>query len=155
MNAGRKLLEALLIYCKIDVTAKLNEMKGIKPPNHRNALANGKDGDGKGDKDDDKNKFAKIKVSDLEKELTENKKLIEMTKGDEDGEDDDGSDSEPSEDNLEEEEMAKIIPIKPKKKPAEPNPKLSKFQNRKLEVLKKPSRSKVGDYQKSPTNKPS
>ena len=46
---------------------------------------------------------------DLEKELTENKKLIEMTTGDEEGEDESGSDSSPSEDNLEEEEMAKII----------------------------------------------
>ena len=39
-----------------------------------------------------------------------------MTTGDEEGEDESGSDSSPSEDNLEEEEMAKIIPIKPKKK---------------------------------------
>ena len=61
-----------------------------------------------------------LKLTDLEKELTENKELIEMTKGDEDGEDSAGSDSEPSEDNLEEEEMAKIIPIKPKKKIPEP-----------------------------------
>ena len=48
--------------------------------------------------------------------MAENKKLIEMTTGDEEGEDESGSDSSPSEDNLEEEEMAKIIPIKPKKK---------------------------------------
>ena len=47
-----------------------------------------------------------------------------MTKGDEDGEDSAGSDSEPSEDNLEEEEMAKIIPIKPKKKVPEPPAKI-------------------------------
>jgi len=40
-----------------------------------------------------------------------------MTEGQEDGEgDSSGSDSEPSEDNLEEEEMAKIVPIQVKKK---------------------------------------
>ena len=38
-----------------------------------------------------------------------------MTKGDEDGDDSACSDSEPSEDNLSEGEMAKIIPVKPKK----------------------------------------
>lgn len=41
-----------------------------------------------------------------------------MTEGKEDGEDggSSGSDSDPSEDNLEEEEIAKIVPIKIKKK---------------------------------------
>jgi hypothetical protein len=49
----------------------------------------------------------------LEKELTENKKLINMTMGEEGNSS--GSDSEPSADNLEEDEMAKIVPMKPKK----------------------------------------
>lgn len=53
-------------------------------------------------------------MNEIERELTTNKQLIEMTKGDEDGGDSAGSDSEPSEDNLSEEEMAKIIPIKKK-----------------------------------------
>jgi hypothetical protein len=40
-----------------------------------------------------------------------------MTEGKEDGDgESSGSDSDPSEDNLEEEEMAKIVPIKVKKK---------------------------------------
>ena len=39
-----------------------------------------------------------------------------MTRGDESGHESAGSDSEPSEDNLEEEEIAKIVPIKLKKK---------------------------------------
>lgn len=68
-----------------------------------------------------------------------------MTKGDEDGDDDDGSDSEPSEDNLEEEEMAKIIPIKPKKKHTEPDKKESKSKKPAPHVLKKQSRTKFGD----------
>jgi hypothetical protein len=56
-------------------------------------------------------------LAEIETELQNNKKLIEMTNGDEDGDDSAASDNEPSEDNLEEEEMAKIIPIKPKPKP--------------------------------------
>ena len=54
----------------------------------------------------------------LEKELSANKKLISMTMGEEGGSS--GSDSEPSADNLEEDEMAKIVPTKePKKKKEE------------------------------------
>ena len=45
----------------------------------------------------------------IEKELTNNKKLVIMTMGEEGGSS--GSDSEPSADNLDEEEMAKIVPI--------------------------------------------
>jgi hypothetical protein len=51
----------------------------------------------------------------IEKELSSNKKLIKMTMGDEGNSS--GSDSEPSADNLDEEEMAKIAPIKLTKKP--------------------------------------
>lgn len=59
-----------------------------------------------------------INVEALQKELMENKDLIKMTEGKEDGDDggSSGSDSDPSEDNLEEEEIAKIVPIKSKKK---------------------------------------
>lgn len=77
---------------------------------------------------------------DLEKELTENKKLIEMTTGDEEGEDESGSDSSPSEDNLEEEEMAKIIPIKPKKKEPLPPAKIPVVK-KKPELVNRPSKS--------------
>lgn len=56
----------------------------------------------------------------LNKELNENKELIKMTEGREDDGGNDGgssgSDSDPSEDNLEEEEIAKIVPIKFKQK---------------------------------------
>jgi hypothetical protein len=40
-----------------------------------------------------------------------NKELIKMTAGNENGESDEGSDSEPSEDNMDEEELALIIPL--------------------------------------------
>lgn len=54
----------------------------------------------------------------LQKELSENKELIKMTEGREDDDErgSSGSDSDPSEDNLEEEEIAKIVPVKAKKK---------------------------------------
>jgi len=53
----------------------------------------------------------------LKNELKDNKDLIKMTEGKEEGDgDSSASDSDPSEDNLEEDEMAKIIPIKLKKK---------------------------------------
>ena len=57
-------------------------------------------------------KYTMLKMQEIERELETNKQLIEMTKGDEDGEDSGCSDSEPSEDNLSEDEMAKIIPVK-------------------------------------------
>ena len=66
-----------------------------------------------------------------------------MTKGDEEGEDTAGSDSEPSEDNLEEEEMAKIIPIKPKKKLPEPVPAKAPQVKKKPELIKRPSKSQL------------
>jgi len=57
--------------------------------------------------------------------LTENKELIKLTEGKEDGGGDSGSESDPSEDNLEEEEIAKIVPIKVKKKKVDPKKKSS------------------------------
>jgi hypothetical protein len=62
-----------------------------------------------------------IKLSDLETELKENQKLIQMTSGYEDDEEDEGSDSEPSGDNLDEDELAEIIPTA-KEKSLEPLP---------------------------------
>ena len=54
--------------------------------------------------------FDKLNAGDIEKELTQNKELIKMTMGREDGASS-GSDSEPSVDNLDEEEIAKVVPI--------------------------------------------
>lgn len=50
-----------------------------------------------------------------------------MTEGKEDGDEagSSGSDSDPSEDNLEEDEMAKIVPIKVKKKKQEPKKRIT------------------------------
>lgn len=55
-----------------------------------------------------------LKLPEVVYELKHNKKLIEVTSGDEDK--DLGSDSGPSEDNLEEHELALIVPIE---KPSE------------------------------------
>ena len=69
----------------------------------------------------------------LKNELKENKDLIKMTEGKESGDgDSSGSDSDPSEDNLEEEEMAKIIPIKLKKKKVDPKKKIDKIPKKKM-----------------------
>ena len=64
-----------------------------------------------------------------------------MTKGDEDGDDSACSDSEPSEDNLSEAEMAKIIPVKPKK--IDPNK--AKDKAKKPELPRKSSAKKLKD----------
>ena len=53
--------------------------------------------------------YKELNALDIEKELTNNKKLIMMTMGEEGGSS--VSDSEPSADNLDEEEIAKIVPI--------------------------------------------
>ena len=52
----------------------------------------------------------------IQSELKENRDLIKMTEGKGESGESSGSDSEPSEDNLEEEEIAKVVPIKIKKK---------------------------------------
>ena len=83
MMAGQRLMEALLCYCKIEVT------KGASS---------------------DESSYKNISAKDLEKELTTNHKLISMTNGRDDG-GSSGSDSEPSADNLEEDELAKVVPI--------------------------------------------
>lgn len=93
MLAGRRLLESLIVYCKIDVHHSIKTMKKRE--------------------DEEDAEYAKLSALEIERELTDNKKLIAMTSGREDGESS-GSDSEPSADNLEEEEMAKVVPIKPK-----------------------------------------
>ena len=54
----------------------------------------------------------------MEAELKQNQKLIQMTAGCEDEEEDEGSDSEPSGDNLDEDELAQIVPIVKEEPPA-------------------------------------
>ena len=87
MLAGRRLLETLIVYYKIEV---FQNIKNIKQGE---------------DDEDDSILFDKLNAGDLEKELTQNKELIKMTNGREDGASS-GSDSEPSVDNLDEEEIA-------------------------------------------------
>jgi hypothetical protein len=87
MLAGRRLLETLIVYYKIEV---FQNIKNIKQGE---------------DEEDDSILFDKLNAGDFEKELTLNKELIRMTMGREDGASS-GSDSEPSVDNLDEEEIA-------------------------------------------------
>lgn len=97
-------MDALLIYCKIDVDKKISELKKI--PEAEASFP--------------KQERPKLKLAEIENELAQNKKLIEMTQGGDDGEAESGSDSEPSEDNLEEEELAQIVPLPKKKEEPEP-----------------------------------
>ena len=96
----------------------------------------------------------------IEKELSSNKKLIKMTMGDEGNSS--GSDSEPSADNLDEEEMAKIAPIKITKKPEikkKEEKKPEKPVTKQRPSLKKPGspvgkRTIVKEISRSPTKRP-
>jgi hypothetical protein len=69
MLAGQKLLEALLVYCKIDVSKYVKDKKL-----------------------DNNNEYTLLNFKEIENELSNNKKLIDMTNGREDGESS-GSDS--------------------------------------------------------------
>ena len=61
--------------------------------------------------------YLQLNTDAILKELTDNKQLIKMTEGKEDGDGgSSGSESDPSEDNLEEDEIAKIVPLSAKKK---------------------------------------
>jgi hypothetical protein len=120
MMAGRRLLEAIIVYCKIDVHQSIREIKR-KPltPEEQENEAN------QPPQDNDERAYAKLNAKALSDELLKNKQLISMTMGDEGGSS--GSDSEPSADNLEEEEMAKIVPIKVNKKPKKEEKKKEKI----------------------------
>lgn len=99
MSAGKKVLEALIVYSKIEVKRDGSDLKKytedgqqVKSPSYTDFNADA-----------------------IQKELTQNTKLIKMTMGEEGNSS--ASDSEPSADNLDEDEMAKIAPIKIIKKP--------------------------------------
>jgi hypothetical protein len=68
-----------LIYCKIDVEKKISEFK--------------KTAENSAEVFVETLPKIKIKISEIENELATNKKLIEMTSGNEDGDGDEGSDS--------------------------------------------------------------
>ena len=106
MIAGRRLMETIIVYSKIDVQASIRQIKYKKKGDDVNQQQDDED------KLQDKS-YTKFNAKDLERELAGNKQLIKMTSGPEDGESS-GSDSEPSADNLEEEEMAQVVPIKNK-----------------------------------------
>ena len=140
MLMGRKVLEAIIVYQKIDVPQVLLEaqQRNFKKAAERlKALptsASAKEEEKKqeidlGGNDDLLQDFCDIQLDQtylqlntdaILKELTENKQLIKMTEGKEDGDGgSSGSESDPSEDNLEEDEIAKIVPLSAKKKPNE------------------------------------
>ena len=118
MLAGRKLLEGLIVYTKLEVPP-LEKSANAKAATTLAGLQSGAD-----DFQPSEKKYAALRMQDIEQELETNKQLIEMTTGDEDGEDSACSDSEPSADNLSDDEMAKLIPTKPSpNRPKEKNKK--------------------------------
>jgi len=151
MLCGQRLLESLIVYTKIVVDPKKYPAKPIEESKERTADPTSD----QGEEEEPKPAvlYTHLKLADIETELETNKKLIEITKGDEDGDDSAASDSEPSEDNLEEEEMAKIIPIKQKPKPVQvkkPEPK-KKPEPPSIKKLSTTNRNIKGES--SPTNK--
>ena len=114
MLMGRKVVEALIVYCKINVQVTLNELRPRKQL------------DKKQEEPHEEEKtclihldpaYKALSYEAIHKELTDNKQLIKMTEGGEEGDgNSSGSESDPSEDNLEEDEIAKYVPIKPAKK---------------------------------------
>lgn len=149
MQAGQRLLEALIVYSKINVKTNIKELQ----PKDREATE---------EEAVVVPSYTDISALELEKELTQNKKLINMTMGEEGNSS--GSDSEPSADNLEEDEMAKLVPLK--KKPAPP-PKIEKKPvlppKKTIAPIKKPTTSPpaqkrpapvVKEISRSPTKRP-
>lgn len=120
------MLFALLIYCKVDTEKKIAEFKKLPSSDHKEMQMI---------LESELAQKPKFKLADIEQELTSNKKLIEMTAGNEDGDADEGSDSEPSEDNLDEEDLAQIVPL-PKKNPEPENVKINTVKQKKTEPIK-------------------
>ena len=83
--------------------------------------------------------FKGIDPDQLLQELEGNKQLLAWGTKDENS---DGSDSEPSEDNLEEDEIAKFIPIKRKKKSMRKPKELKKDDKQNLSIAKEDKGSK-------------
>lgn len=118
-ECGRKLCEALILYCNVEVPPlrrppqlKKNASASLKalppdPPDEEEKAA----GVGRS--------YTCFKTKDLLKELLSNKSLWNSGARSEDGGSSAGSDDDPSGDNLEDEEIVKIIPAKAKKKFAE------------------------------------
>jgi hypothetical protein len=97
MNMGRKIFNALILYCKIDpyeiVTGKKQILEVKEKPEE--------------EKKDDFN------LDSIVSEFKENKDELMFES---DAGSSAGSDSEPSADNMSDDEIAKILPVKPKKK---------------------------------------
>ena len=145
MMAGRRLMEALIIYCKIDVQQSINEirLRGIKRKEEEPADTN----------DTVSTNFTLFNLDSLQKELHDNKELIRMTegKGDDEGEgESSASDSDPSEDNFEEEELQKIVPIKTKKKLKQDKKKIVVPKKKLEEPIVSPAKKDTKQTQQKP-----
>lgn len=117
MLAGRRLLESLIVYSKIDVPQSIKQMKAVPKKAQKNSSSAIEREGNDGDQDIEVKKPCwMISAAELEKELLQNNQLIKLTTGHDDGESS-GSDSQPSVDNLDAEEMAQLVPEAENKKP--------------------------------------
>lgn len=108
-TAGRNLLNALIIYSKIDCYEVIHGKKQlIQEQNFLN-------------------------LDKIKSEFEESKEELVA----EDSDDSDGSDSEPSDDNMSDDEIAKILPIKPKKKRSSKLTTQNSFKKRQKEIEKR------------------
>lgn len=102
MLAGRRLLESMIVYFKINVKPNIKELKVKREPKE------GEEAENVDEEPEIPSTYMNFNAFDLEKELKINKQLIKITTGGE-GDESSGSESEPSEDNLEKEELQEIV----------------------------------------------
>ena len=114
MLMGRKVLEALLVFQKVNVQMTILELKP-KKTDKKLAIDDPSLEEQKIPFIEMDQAYRALNYENIHKELSENKALVKMTEGHEDGNGggSSGSESDPSEDNLDEAEIAELVPLKP------------------------------------------
>lgn len=121
MDIGRRLCLSLLIYCDVDIPKSIKELNSGQGKKKKGIAASVQ---GVIEQEpqvilNEKDICPEVRQQTrkgLIAELTSDKSLLISGSKNDSGDEGGGSDSDPSEDNMEEEEMAKIIPIKISKK---------------------------------------
>lgn len=111
MESGKKLMLALLIYCDVDVPKALKDLTSSKSKKKKDTKDQATQADYGALLLEIAPEIKEYTRKGLIAELMGNKNLLNAGNKDDDDEGG-GSESDPSEDNMEEEEMAKIMPIK-------------------------------------------
>lgn len=152
MEIGRKLCLSLLIYCDIDVPKVLKDISqsGAQKKGKKKKVE--EDKSQQVDQADIAEELRKFNRKALISELMGDKKLLNSGNGKcESGDDGGGSDSDPSEDNMEEDEIAKIIPIKA---PSSPKKKTENQRQRQLPIRKQFKQEETKEVKQQTQNPP-